>query len=72
MSTGLGVAANWPVPYWQIDTAFATMLLLLAAADAGLGALFFGVFRNAERLLDVLGTPCRPRTHRRGRARTAA
>lgn len=56
-STGLGVAANWPVPYWQIDTAFATMLLLLAAADAGLGALFFGVFRNAERLLDVLGAP---------------
>src|SRR5258706_142807 len=49
--------ATWPVPYWQIDTAFATMLLLLAAADAGLGALFFGVFRNAERLLDVLGAP---------------
>ncbi len=56
-ATGLAVAENWPVPYWQIDTAFATMLLLLAAQDAGLGALFFGVFRHAERLLASLGVP---------------
>jgi nitroreductase len=57
VSTGLGDAARWPVPYWQIDTAFATMLLLLAAEDEGLGALFFGVFRNGERLLANLGVP---------------
>jgi nitroreductase len=56
-ATGLSVATNWPVPYWQVDTSFATMLLLLAAQDAGLGALFFGVFRGAERLLANLGVP---------------
>jgi len=56
-ATGLGRAENWPVPYWQIDTAFATMVLLLAATDAGLGALFFGVFRNADQLLAGLGVP---------------
>ena len=49
--------ARWPVPYWQVDTAFATMLLLLAAQDEGLGALFFGVFRNGPQLLADLGVP---------------
>lgn len=34
----------WPVPFWVVDTGFATMSLLLAAVDAGLGALFFGIF----------------------------
>ena len=56
-ATGLAVAERWPVPYWQVDTAFATMLVLLAAQDAGLGALFFGVFRGAEQLLEHLGVP---------------
>lgn len=36
--------ARWPVPYWDIDTGFASMLMLLTAVDAGLGALFFGIF----------------------------
>jgi nitroreductase len=36
--------SHWPVPYWHIDTGFATMLILLTAVDAGLGALFFGLF----------------------------
>jgi len=35
---------RWPVPYWDIDTGFATLLMLLTAVDAGLGALFFGIF----------------------------
>jgi nitroreductase len=56
-ATGLSDPSRWPVPYWQIDTAFATMLLLLAVEDAGLGALFFGVFRNGERLLASLDVP---------------
>ncbi|MEA3075471.1 MAG: hypothetical protein QOF60_379 [Actinomycetota bacterium] len=34
----------WPVPYWDIDTGMASMLMLLTAVDHGLGALFFGVF----------------------------
>jgi nitroreductase len=36
--------ARWPVPYWYIDTSFASMLILLAAVDEGIGALFFGLF----------------------------
>jgi nitroreductase len=35
--------ARWPVPYWDIDTGFMAMLMLLAAVDEGLGALFFGI-----------------------------
>ncbi len=56
-ATGLGEATAWPVPYWQIDTAFATMAMLLAATDAGLGALFFGVFRRSQELLESLAVP---------------
>ncbi len=56
--TGLGAGASaWPVPYWTIDTSMAVMSLLLAAEDAGLGALFFGVFRNERELRDQLGIP---------------
>lgn len=41
---GLGESADaWPVPYWLVDTAFATMTLLLGVVDAGLGALFYGL-----------------------------
>ena len=57
IATGLADPTRWPVPYWQIDTAFATMLLLLAVEDEGLGALFFGVFRNGEKLLASLDVP---------------
>jgi nitroreductase len=38
--------ARWPVPYWLVDTAFASMVVLLAAVDEGLGALFFGLYRE--------------------------
>jgi nitroreductase len=34
--------AWWPAPYWDIDTGFASLLMLLTAVDAGLGACFFG------------------------------
>lgn len=37
--------SRWPVPYWLVDTGFAAMLMLLSAVDAGVGALFFGIFR---------------------------
>jgi nitroreductase len=36
--------SRWPMPYWYIDAAFASMLILLSAVDEGLGALFFGLF----------------------------
>jgi nitroreductase len=35
--------ARWPVPYWYIDTGFASLLMLLGAVDEGLGACFFGI-----------------------------
>jgi nitroreductase len=35
--------ARWPVPYWDIDTGFAALLMLLTAVDEELGACFFGV-----------------------------
>lgn len=34
---------RWPVPYWDVDTGMAAMLMLLTAVDEGLGGLFFGV-----------------------------
>ena len=34
---------RWPVPYWHLDTAMASLLMLLTAVDEGLGACFFGV-----------------------------
>jgi nitroreductase len=39
-----GLASGvWDTPYWYVDTAFASLLMLLTAADSGLGALFFSV-----------------------------
>jgi nitroreductase len=35
--------ARWPVPYWDIDTGMASLLMLLTVVDEGLGACFFGV-----------------------------
>ena len=35
--------AWWPAPYWDIDAGFASLLMLLTAVDAGLGACFFGI-----------------------------
>jgi len=36
--------ARWPAPYWLIDAAFASMIMLLGTVDEGLGALFFGLY----------------------------
>lgn len=38
--------SHWPVPYWDIDTGFASMLMLLAAVREGFGALFFGLLHE--------------------------
>lgn len=35
--------AWWPAPYWDIDTGFASLTMLLTVVDAGLGACFFGM-----------------------------
>ena len=57
-ATGLGTDASaWPVPYWWVDGGMAVQTLLLAAVDAGLGALFYGLFDNERPVLDHLGVP---------------
>ncbi|HYZ98807.1 MAG TPA: nitroreductase family protein [Acidimicrobiales bacterium] len=57
-SAGLGTGPDaWPVPYWWVDGGMAVQTLLLAATDAGLGALFFGLFEHERAVLDRLGVP---------------
>ncbi len=34
---------HWPVPYWDIDTGMASLLIMLGAVDRGLASCFFGV-----------------------------
>jgi len=48
---GLTTPQRWPVPFWTVDVAFATMLLLLGVVEEGLGALFFGVRRERDALV---------------------
>lgn len=47
---------RWPVPYWDIDAGMAGLLILQTAVDAGLGAVFFGVFDQA-RFRAAFGVP---------------
>lgn len=57
-STGLGAGADaWTMEYWHVDAAMATMNLLNAAVDRGLGALFFGLFGNEEAVATLAGLP---------------
>jgi nitroreductase len=57
-STGLGAGVGaWPVPYWWVDGGMAVHGLLLAAVDAGLGALFYGLFDHEPAALAALDVP---------------
>lgn len=48
----------WPAPYWDIDAGFSALLMLLTAVDAGLGALFFGIFpAHLRSFRDAFGVP---------------
>jgi nitroreductase len=55
--TPLSMEAHWPAPYWDIDTGFGVMLILLTAVNLGLGALFFGVFSGEQAVMDAIGVP---------------
>ncbi|HSJ50778.1 MAG TPA: nitroreductase family protein [Actinomycetota bacterium] len=48
---------GWPVRYWDVDAAMATMSMLLAAVDEGLGAWFFGISHGERELLERFGVP---------------
>jgi len=54
---GMDVEANWPVRFWDVDAAMASMLILLAAVDEGLGGWFFGFTHGERELLDLFGVP---------------
>jgi nitroreductase len=54
---GMDEEANWPVPFWEIDAAMASMLILLAAVDEGLGGWFFGITHGERELLDRFDVP---------------
>ena len=57
-ATGLGAGPDaWPVPYWWVDGGMAVQTLLLGAVDAGLGALFYGLFDDEAAALAALGVP---------------
>ncbi|MGH9132509.1 MAG: nitroreductase family protein [Ilumatobacteraceae bacterium] len=56
---GLDDAERWPVPYWDIDAGMASMLILLAAVELGLGALFAGIAHGEAELLAHFGVPDR-------------
>jgi len=49
---------RWPVPYWDVDTGMAALLMLLGAVDSGLAGCFFGVppHRQAD-ALEAFGVP---------------
>jgi nitroreductase len=50
--------ARWPTPYWLIDPAFGSMLMLLTAVDEGLGGLFFGLYPpTLGRFREAFGIP---------------
>ncbi|MEO6502116.1 MAG: nitroreductase family protein [Jatrophihabitantaceae bacterium] len=50
--------ARWPVPYWDIDTGMASLLILLGAIDHGLGSCFFGVpAEQHEQVKQAFGVP---------------
>jgi nitroreductase len=49
---------HWPVPYWDIDTGMASLLILQTAVDEGLGAVFFGTDKDTwPELRAAFGVP---------------
>lgn len=52
---------RWAMPYWHLDTAMASLLVLLTAVDEGLGGCFFGIPR--ERYAAVRATFGIPEDH---------
>jgi nitroreductase len=50
--------AWWPAPFWDIDTGFAALLIMLTAVDQGLGACFFGIpIERIDAVRDAFGVP---------------
>ena len=57
---GRKTGADFPAPYWYIDTAFAAMLILLSAVNNDLGGFYFSIgptSREIPRFRDALNIP---------------
>ena len=48
---------RWTTPYWLIDAAYATMLLLMAATANDIGSLFFQLHGEHDAIARELGIP---------------
>ena len=59
IEAGLDDPSRWPVPYWYVDAGMASLLVLQAAADRGLGAWFFGVMDGEQQLRRACVSPQR-------------
>jgi nitroreductase len=57
IASGLDERDAWPVPYWYVDAAMATMALLLLLEEAGWQATMWGNFRHATRVLAWVDAP---------------
>lgn len=50
--------SHWPVPYWDIDTGFASLLMHLTAVNEGLGSCFIGLpVQTIPDFKDAFGVP---------------
>jgi len=50
--------SHWPVPYWDIDTGFAALLMHLTAVNEGLGSCFIGLpVPTIQAFKDAFGVP---------------
>ena len=50
--------SRWPMPFWHMDAAMATLLILQTAVDEGLGACFFGIPpEREERVREAFAIP---------------
>ena len=50
--------ARWPMPFWHMDAAMASLLILQTATDEGLGSCFIGIPPERERAVrDAFGIP---------------
>ncbi len=54
----VAITQDWLIPYWYVDTGFATLLMALTAVDAGLAACMFSIPSNrVGRLRAAFGVP---------------
>ncbi|MFW6075120.1 MAG: nitroreductase family protein [Chloroflexota bacterium] len=47
---------RWRIPHWYVDTAYASLLMLLTIVDEGLGAPFFSI-RDEKPFREAFGVP---------------